>query len=55
MVFPLVREFLQGGLVEIGLLRSEGLVVAEAEPVEIGVEECRLIRVVLMEGQQGLV
>ena len=51
VVCPLVHEPLQGRHVQGSLVRPQGLVVAELEPVQIGVNECGLVGVVLMEGQ----
>ena len=52
---PLVHEPVKGCNVPIGLVGANGPVVPELEPVQVRVDEGGLVRVVLMEGQQGLV
>ena len=55
VVAPLLHETLQGRLVERGLLLAHGLVVAETQPLDVGVQQGRLVLVVLMEAEQLLV
>ena len=50
-----LREGFERGLVASVLLLADGLVPAEAEPVQVGVEKRGLVRVVLVEGEQLLV
>ena len=55
MVAPLLHETLQGRFVERGLLLAHGLVVAEAQPLDVGIQQGRFVLVVLMEAEQLLV
>ena len=51
MIAPFVHKTLQRGLVQVGLLFAHGLVVAEAQPLDIGIQKGRFILVVLVEAE----
>ena len=55
MAFPVRDEALQGLYVTGSFVGPEGFVVAEEEPVQIGIDEGRLVCIVLVKGQQVLV
>ena len=55
MVAPLLHETLQSRFVEARLLLAHGLVVAEAQPFDVGIQEGRLVVIVCVEAKQLLV
>ena len=55
VVAPLLDESLQGRLVQRGLVLSHGLVVAEAQTLDVGIQQRRFVLVALMEAEQLLV
>ena len=55
VIAPLLDETLQGHFVERGLLLAHRLVVAEAQPLDVGIQQGRFVVIVLMEAKQLLV